>query len=57
MKIHLFPLIVEFVVRSICAKRKIEHLSKLPVYHIPKDKVRVAAKYLQKDEICAMITN
>lgn len=32
-------------------------VSKLPVYHIPKDKVRNAEKYLQNGDICAITTN
>ncbi len=32
-------------------------VSKLPVYHIPKDKVRDAEKYLQNGDICAITTN
>jgi Protein of unknown function (DUF1460) len=32
-------------------------VSKLPVYHIPKDKVRVAENYLQNGDICAITTN
>jgi hypothetical protein len=32
-------------------------VSKLPVYHIPKDKVRTAENYLQNGDICAITTN
>jgi len=31
-------------------------VSKLPVHHIPKDKVRAAEKYLQNGDICAITT-
>lgn len=31
-------------------------VSKLPVYHIPKDKVRTAENYLQNGDICAITT-
>ena len=34
-----------------------EQVSKLPVYHIPKSKVRDAEKYLQNGDICAITTN
>jgi hypothetical protein len=37
---------------------KIEaQLSKLPVYHVPKSKVRDAEKYLQNGDICAITTH
>lgn len=37
---------------------KIEaRVSKLPVYHIPKDKVRAAEAYLQNGDICAITTS
>lgn len=32
-------------------------VSKLPIYHIPKDKVRDAEKYLQNGDICAITSN
>jgi hypothetical protein len=32
-------------------------VSRLPVYHIPKDKLRVAENYLQNGDICAITTN
>ena len=36
---------------------KIEaHVSKLPVYHMPKSKVRAAESYLQNGDICAITT-
>lgn len=36
---------------------KIEaQVSKLPVYHIPRDKVRAAERYLQNGDICAITT-
>jgi hypothetical protein len=36
---------------------KIEaRVSKLPVYHIPKDKARAAEAYLQNGDICAITT-
>ncbi|MEI6176335.1 MAG: N-acetylmuramoyl-L-alanine amidase-like domain-containing protein [Verrucomicrobiota bacterium] len=37
---------------------KIEaQVSRLPVYHIPKDKVRAAEAYLQNGDVCAITTN
>lgn len=37
---------------------KIEaQVSKLPVYHVPKDKVRSAEKYLQNGDICAITSH
>jgi hypothetical protein len=33
------------------------HVSKLPVYHIPKNKVRDAEKYFQDGDICAISSN
>ncbi len=32
-------------------------VSKLPIYHLPKDKVRAAEKYLQNGDICAITSN
>ncbi len=32
-------------------------VSRLPVYHLPKDKVRAAENYLQNGDICAITTN
>lgn len=34
-----------------------KQVSQLPVYHIPKAKVRTAEKYLQNGDICAITTN
>ena len=34
-----------------------EQVSDLPVYHVPKSKVRNAEKYLQNGDICAITTN
>jgi hypothetical protein len=34
-----------------------EQVSKLPVYHLPKKKVRAAEKYLQNGDICAITTH
>ena len=37
---------------------KIEaQVSRLPVYHVPKSKVRAAEKYLQNGDICAITSN
>ena len=37
---------------------KIEaQVSRLPVYHVPKDKVRAAEAYLQNGDVCAITTN
>jgi len=34
-----------------------EQVSRLPVYHVPKSKVRAAENYLQNGDICAITTN
>lgn len=34
-----------------------EQVSRLPVYHVPKSKVRTAENYLQNGDICAITTN